>query len=34
VADIVDNSLHLIAVSNAAGLAPEYAYKGRAVFCE
>lgn len=34
VADIVDHSFHMIAVTNATGLAPSISYQGRIVFCE
>lgn len=34
VADVVDNSFHMIAATSGAGLAPELAYKVRTVFCE
>lgn len=34
IADIVDNSFHLIGIVTGAGLAPEIAYKCRTVFCE
>lgn len=34
VADIVDNSFHILAVTNSAGLAVTLSYKCRTVFCE